>query len=214
VKLQQLGLATVLLGQGLGFVHAGSEQLRSKSLDRNSYDSGDWFNRLPWDCTAGNGFGSGLPPAPDNEDKWQYAKPLLADPGLKPDCTAIEDSRARFAELLRMRTSTPLFSLGTAASIGSTVSFPLTGDGRDAPGLLAMHVADPADVDTRWASVTVLVNAGATRPLTLPELAGTGARLHPVQAEGVDPDVRAVRVGANGGLTVPARSVVVLVAPR
>ncbi|MGH3731037.1 MAG: pullulanase-type alpha-1,6-glucosidase, partial [Micromonosporaceae bacterium] len=214
VKLQQLGLATVLLGQGLGFVHAGSEQLRSKSLDRNSYDSGDWFNRLPWDCTAGNGFGSGLPPAPDNEDKWQYAKPLLADPGLKPDCTAIEDSRARFAELLRMRTSTPLFSLGTAASIGSTVSFPLTGDGRDAPGLLAMHVADPADVDTRWASVTVLVNAGATRPLTLPELAGTGARLHPVQAEGVDPDVRAVRVGADGGLTVPARSVVVLVAPR
>ena len=26
--------------------HAGTDMLRSKSLDRNSYDSGDWFNYL------------------------------------------------------------------------------------------------------------------------------------------------------------------------
>ena len=32
-----------------------------KSLDRNSYDSGDWFNRLDW-TGADNGFGHGLPP--------------------------------------------------------------------------------------------------------------------------------------------------------
>src|SRR5690606_36168958 len=46
VRMQTLSLATVLLGQGTAFVHAGGERLRSKSLDRNSYDSGDWFNRL------------------------------------------------------------------------------------------------------------------------------------------------------------------------
>ncbi|MGH3646166.1 MAG: alpha-1,6-glucosidase domain-containing protein, partial [Micromonosporaceae bacterium] len=215
VKLQQLGLATVLLGQGLAFVHAGSEQLRSKSLDRNSYDSGDWFNRLLWDCSAGNGFGAGLPPAPDNEDKWSYARPLLADPGLRADCGAMEESRARFGELLRMRTSTALFSLGDAAAIGDQVSFPLTGDGRDAPGLLAMHVTDPTDVDPRWASVTVLVNAGAARLVTVDQLAGAGARPHPVQADGVDPEVRAVTVdNATGAVRVPARSLVVLVAPQ
>jgi pullulanase/glycogen debranching enzyme len=26
------------------------DTLRSKSFDRNSYDSGDWFNRLDWSC--------------------------------------------------------------------------------------------------------------------------------------------------------------------
>ena len=30
------------------FWHAGTDLLRSKSLDRNSYDSGDWFNRIDW----------------------------------------------------------------------------------------------------------------------------------------------------------------------
>jgi pullulanase-type alpha-1,6-glucosidase len=212
VRRQHLALATALLGQGLAFVHAGSEGLRSKSLDRNSYDSGDWFNRLLWDCSAGNGFGGGLPRAADNESKWPYARPLLADPALRPDCAAISESRARFAELLRMRASTPLFRLGDAAAIGTAVSFPLTGGGRDEPGLIAMHIA--GDADPRWASVTVLFNAGATRTVTLAELAGTGARLHPVQVDGVDPEVREVTVDSAGSVSVPARSVVVLVAPR
>jgi len=212
VRRQHLALATALLGQGLAFIHAGSEGLRSKSLDRNSYDSGDWFNRLLWDCSAGNGFGGGLPRAADNESKWQYARPLLADPALRPDCAAISESRARFAELLRMRASTPLFRLGDAAAIDGSVSFPLTGDGRDEPGLIAMHIAGAAD--PRWASVTVLFNAGATRTVRLAELAGTGARLHPVQADGVDLEVREVTVDAAGSVSVPARSVVVLVTPR
>ena len=30
------------------FWHAGADLLRSKSLDRNSLDSGDWFNRVDW----------------------------------------------------------------------------------------------------------------------------------------------------------------------
>ena len=65
-RMQVLALATTALGQGIGFVAAGSERLRSKSLDRNSYNSGDWFNPIRWDCAQGNGFGVGLPPAADN----------------------------------------------------------------------------------------------------------------------------------------------------
>jgi len=37
---------SVVLLQGIPFFHAGDETLRSKSLDRDSYNSGDWFNRL------------------------------------------------------------------------------------------------------------------------------------------------------------------------
>ena len=50
------------LAQGPALVHAGTDRLRSKSLDRNSYNSGDWFNRLLWDCRDGNGFGARAAP--------------------------------------------------------------------------------------------------------------------------------------------------------
>ena len=76
VRMQQLALSTVALGQGVPFLHAGTDMLRSKSLDRNSYDSGDWFNVLDFSYETNN-FGVGLPPAPDNEDKWPYMTPLL-----------------------------------------------------------------------------------------------------------------------------------------
>ena len=65
VRAQNVGNAIVALAQGVPFFHAGQDMLRSKSMDRNSYDSGDWFNRL--DFTYGsNNFGVGLPPAADN----------------------------------------------------------------------------------------------------------------------------------------------------
>ncbi len=51
--------------QGIAYLHAGFELLRSKSMDRNSFDSGDWFNRLDW-TVRDNYFGIGLPPAQDN----------------------------------------------------------------------------------------------------------------------------------------------------
>jgi pullulanase len=55
-------LAINAFSQGIAYFHAGIETLRSKSMDRNSYDSGDWFNRLDW-TFQDNFFGSGLPPA-------------------------------------------------------------------------------------------------------------------------------------------------------
>ena len=56
----------VTLSQGVPFFHAGEDLLRSKSLDRNSYNSGDWFNKLDF-TSASNNWGVGLPPAGDNQ---------------------------------------------------------------------------------------------------------------------------------------------------
>ena len=67
--MNTLSLATTALSQTPSFWHAGADLLRSKSLDRNYYDSGDWFNTLDW-TGADNGFRHGLPPKPDNEAKW------------------------------------------------------------------------------------------------------------------------------------------------
>ncbi|HEY8706433.1 MAG TPA: DUF3372 domain-containing protein, partial [Burkholderiaceae bacterium] len=58
-RVQMLGAAINAFSQGVAYFHAGIDTLRSKSMDRNSYDSGDWFNRIDWTYRS-NHFGSGL----------------------------------------------------------------------------------------------------------------------------------------------------------
>lgn len=48
-RLQLLSLSAVLLGQGVPFLHSGSEFLRSKQGEENSYKSSDAINRINWD---------------------------------------------------------------------------------------------------------------------------------------------------------------------
>ncbi|WP_328852125.1 pullulanase-type alpha-1,6-glucosidase [Micromonospora globbae] len=210
-RMQVLALSTVVFSQGTGFVTAGSERLRSKSLDRNSYNSGDWFNQIRWDCTRGNGFGAGLPPAADNQDKWPYARPLLADPALVPDCAAIDTTDARYAELLRIRASSPVFGLATAEQVQRRVAFPLSGPG-ETPGVLTMTL-DGRGLDERWTSVTVVFNGTPeTATQRVSGLRGADVSLHPVLRTSADPVLRTASFDrATGTFTVPARSVAVFV---
>jgi len=206
VRMQSLSLATVLLGQGVAFVLAGSDRLRSKSLDRNSYNSGDWFNRLLWDCKDGNGFGGGLPPALDNQAYWDYDRPLLADRALQPSCAAINAAHNQFTEFLRIRRSSPAFSLGSAAEIRRRVSFPAT----DTPGVITMRI-DMSELGQQWEAVIVVFNASRQTCIQAAD-APTAARvsLHPVQAASIDPIVRRAAFDAAGGtLIVPGRTVAV-----
>jgi pullulanase-type alpha-1,6-glucosidase len=207
-RMQALALSTTILGQGVGFSAAGSDRMRSKSLDRNSFNSGDWFNEILWDCTAGNGFGRGLPPAADNKDKWGYARPLLADRALVPGCAAINASAGAYADLLRIRASSPAFGFTSAADVQRHVSFPLSGTG-EAPGVITMKLTG----DPRWKSITVVFNAtpGAVTQ-ALPELRGARVGLHPVQVTSADPVVRTSAFDkATGTFTVPGRTVAVFV---
>jgi len=210
-RMQALALATTALGQGAGFVTTGSERLRSKSLDRNSYDSGDWFNQIEWNCAQGNGFGRGLPPKPDNESKWPYARPLLADPALVPGCDAIALTDAKYQELLRVRRSSPVFGLPTAAEVQKRLSFPLAGAG-ETPGVITMRL-DGRGLDPRWTSVTVVFNATpAAVGQTVPALRGKDVALHPVLRDSADPVVRSASADPRAGeLRVPARTVAVFV---
>jgi pullulanase len=211
-RMQILALSFVTLGQGTGFFALGSERLRSKSLDRNSYNSGDWFNQIRWDPAGGNGFGLGLPPAEDNHDQWRWAQPLLAEPSLVPPAEVIELTSARFAELLRIRRSTPVFGLPTAEEVQRRLTFPLGGPG-ETPGVLVMCL-DGTGLDPRWSTVVTVFNAtsGETTQ-TVPALAGVELSLHPELIASADPVLRrATAVAATGTLTVPARSVAVFVA--
>lgn len=210
-RMQTLALSTTAFGQGISFWHAGGESLRSKSLDRNSYDSGDWFNVLDH-TDATNGFGRGLPPKADNEDKYGYMRPLLADPAQKPASAEIAAARARAEELLQIRKSTPLFHLGEAALVQQKVSFPAGGPGQT-PGVVVMRIDDSVgpDVDRNLRGLVVVFNASdeATNQ-TVSGTAGSAYALHPVQAGGSDSVVKtASHDPASGTFTVPARTVAV-----
>ena len=210
-RMQVLALAVVVLSQGVGFVAMGSERLRSKSLDRNSYNSGDWFNQIRWDSAQGNGFGLGLPPASDNEDKWSFARPLLADPALVPPAEVIDLAAERYRELLRVRRSSPVFGLPTAEEVQRRLSFPLGGPA-ETPGVIVMCL-DGTGLDPRWSLLVVVFNAtDSTEAQTIPGLAGLNLSLHPDLLASADPILRTA-TAAGGTLTVPARSVAVFVTP-
>ena len=208
VRMNTVALATTALAQSPSFWHAGNDLLRSKSLDRNSYNSGDWFNRIDWSAQEST-FGSGLPPAADNEAKWDFMRPLLGDPALKPGPGDLAAARARAAELLRIRFSSPLFRLGSARLVQERVSFPRGGPGQT-PGVIVMAIAGRS----RGEGVVVVFNATpAAAAEAVPSLAGRRYALHPVQAGGGDPVVRAASYdGASGTFRVPARTVAVFVA--
>ena len=216
VRMNTVSLATVALGQSPSFWHAGTEILRSKSLDRDSYNSGDYFNAMDWSLET-NTFGSGLPIAEKNSEKWPIMAPLLENAALEPGKAAMETSFAQSLDLLRLRKSTPLLSLGTDALVTERVTFP--GAGTDqVPGLVLMAVDDrPAeydvDVDKDHDGVLVAINATPEEiTTTVPELAGRQLALSSVQADGQDAVVKdTVWVASDGTLTVPARTAAVLV---
>jgi pullulanase len=191
VRMQNLGISIVGFAQGVPFYHAGVELLRSKSMDRNSYNSGDWFNKVDW-TGQDNNWGVGLPPAPDNQASWPIQKPLLANPALDPAPADIAKALAHFQETLEIRKSTPLLRLRTAVEIMERVRFHNTGPDQ-IPGLIVYSINDNSgDLDHQHARVVVLINS---RPeaVNFSLDAGNicpGLKLHPRQRSSADPVVR------------------------
>ncbi|AZQ34296.1 pullulanase-type alpha-1,6-glucosidase [Streptomyces cyaneochromogenes] len=202
-RMQILAMATATLSQGPALSQAGTDLLRSKSLDRNSYDSGDWFNAIHWNCADGNGFGRGLPMAADNASKWPFAKPLLGS--VKVGCEQIEGTSAAYRDLLRIRSTESAFSLDTADQVQSKLSFPLSGKD-ETPGVITMRLGD----------LVVVFNATpAKQEQRIDALAGDGYRLHPVQASGADPIVKSASFDEETGtFAVPGRTVAVFARAR
>ncbi|MBW5424681.1 pullulanase-type alpha-1,6-glucosidase, partial [Streptomyces sp. BG9H] len=197
-RMQVLAMATAALSQGPALSQAGTDRLRSKSLDRNSYDSGDWFNAPPWDCRDGNGFGRGLPPAADNKSKWPYGKPLLTS--VKVGCAEIEGASAAYRELLRIRTTEKVFGQRTTGQVQRKLSFPLSGRA-ETPGVITLRAGD----------LVVVFNATPeTQKQQVRSAAGSMYRLHPIQAKGTDRIVKSVSYESSSGIfTVPGRTVAV-----
>lgn len=188
-RLNRVAVAVVALSQGVPFFHAGDEILRSKSLDRDSYNSGDWFNRLDYTGETHN-FGIGLPGREKNGDRYPFIGDLLGNLALRPDKAEIARSTAHMREVLAIRKSSPLFRLRTAADVQRRVTFYNTGP-TQTPGLIVMGITDdPADgvepVCPRFSRVLVCVNFSPHEvrmedPALAVDLADARMTAHPLQ---------------------------------
>ena len=210
-----LALSLPALGQGLPFFHAGGELLRSKSMDADSYDSGDWFNRIDWTRTT-NHWGMGLPGADKNRDRWPLMRPLLVRRDLVPGPAELKLCSDAFGDFLRVRRSSPLFRLHTAEDVQARLRFLNTGPAQQ-PGLIVMTLSDVAAdrpaLGSTWKRIVVLFNSNPGEiTFRYPVLAQWTLALHPAQAGGADAVVKQARFDrTQAAITVPGLTTVVFV---
>jgi pullulanase/glycogen debranching enzyme len=215
-RVQMLGAAINAFSQGVAYFHAGVDTLRSKSLDGNSYDSGDWFNRLDWSYTDDN-FGVGLPPAGSNQSNWPTQQPLLANAAIKPTPVEIAWTRDEFRDLLKIRRSTTLLRMHSADDIKARLRFYNTGS-QQIPTLLVGDLDGRGYAGANFQELTYFVNVDkAAHSIAIPALQSRAFQLHPVHAAFSAADRRAAQAtydGTTGTFNIPARTAVVFVVKR
>ena len=189
-RVQMLGAAINSFSQGVAYFHAGIDTLRSKSMDRNSYNSGDWFNRLDW-TYRDNYFGTGLPPQSDNGGNWSVIRPILANPDIKPMGADIQWTRNAFRDLMKIRASSRLFRLRSAAEVKQRLTFYNTGSAQ-VPTVLAGHLDGRGYAGAGFEDVLYFVNVDKTAQTLILDAEKTKRyRLHPVHAASDAADLRA-----------------------
>jgi hypothetical protein len=212
-RVQVLGMAIDAFSQGVAYFHAGIDILRSKSLDRNSFNSGDWFNRIDWSYRD-NYFGSGLPPEDDNGKDWPLLKPLLADASIKPAPADIAFARDAFRDLLRIRASSTLFRMRSAADIRQRLRFFNVGS-RQEPTVIGAHLDGRGYAGARFNGISYFINVDKVAHVIVdPEARGKRMMLHPVHLAPGAADKRAAAAGydsINGTFGIPPRTAVVFV---
>ncbi len=212
VRMQNLGMDIVLTGQGIPFLHLGVDMLRSKSMERDSYDSGDWYNYLDFTYQSNN-WNVGLPRQDKDGGNWDVIKGILSDTSISPQSSHIMSSVTHLKEMLTIRNSSPLFRLGTKDAVNKRVDFHNVGPNQ-IPGLLLMTISDGtcagADLDPNTDAIVVVINAtNQEQPfnwIDIPNLS-----LHPVLANSADMTARTSRYDISAGFRVPARTTAVFV---
>ncbi len=210
-RVQVLGAAINAFSQGVAYFHAGMDTLRSKSLDRNSFNSGDWFNRIDWSYQD-NYFGTGLPPEADNGKDYALIRPLLANAALKPAPDDIAFARDAFRDLLAIRASSTLFRLRSAGDINQRLRFYNTG-AQQVPTVVAARIDGKGYPGARFKAVNYFINVDKVAQTIAVDKAPR-MRLHPVHTRPGAADKRAAAAAYNratGMLSIPARTAVVFV---
>jgi pullulanase len=211
-RRQIVGTSLVTLSEGIPFFQAGDDLLRSKDMDQNSYNSGDWFNKIDWSGKTAN-WGIGLPIASQNESQWPIMTPLLSDPAYTPLPENIAYSDAAFQELLKIRYSSRLFRMPTFNEVQQNLTFLNTGQSQ-IPGLIVMKLDANGGEYGIYKHIVVIFNAtNAQNTFTDNRLQGLKLHLHPIQRSSSDPITRESTFNSKQGTAVvPALTTAVFVA--
>ncbi len=189
VRMHRLGLSMVALSQGVPFFMAGDEILRSKSADRNSYNSGDWFNRIDWTMQVQR---LGLGPAARGENQsewgsWDRCSRIRTSSRMRRTSRARSITWSRCCGSARPR---GLFRLRSAEDIKKAVSFYNVGPNQ-IPGLIVERIKNPGTSCFPASEAVVIVNATPTTQSFVDDaFKGKVYYLHPVLAMSSDPVVR------------------------
>ena len=223
VRAQNIGIGIPMLSQGIPFLQMGGDFLRSKSMDRNTYDSGDWFSRIDFTYETNN-WNVGLPLTEDNQGMWDTISTFMFSPERAASMSNIEFAAEVFQEYLSIRSDSKLFRLTTADDIKARVGFHNIG-ARQQQGLIVMSLDDGvssgsdavlADLDAKYDALVVVINTGY-EDKSIEVLTATGFELHTMLANSVDPVVRGASFAegadesGNGTFTVPPLSMAVFV---
>jgi pullulanase len=195
----------------------GSELLRSKSQDRNTYNAGDWFNYVDFTGQTNN-WDVGLPLFSENQSRYELIQQLRANVNSQVAPADIALTADVFRDLLKIRSGSKLFRLNTAAEVRDRIEFYNLGTTR-IQGLIVMSIDDGAnhdDLDPEADAVVVVFNSGSTdRNYTIGDAAGLGFELHAVQQTSTDTVVQTASFDNDvGSFTVPARTTAVFVKPQ
>ncbi len=213
-RRQVLAMSLIALAQGIPFFQGGDDLLRSKDMDNNSYDSGDWFNRLDFSYQSDN-WGIGLPIASQNQSNWPIMQPLLANAALKPSPADIAHARDAFTELLAIRASSQLFRMKTLAEIQANLHF-LNNGPQQVAGLIVMQLDAKNGAYGIYRHVLAVFNA-TNKAIDFQDnaLKNIAFHLHPIQVSSSDAIVRQSSFSATTGTAaVPALTTAVFVAER
>lgn len=203
-RRQVLAMSLIALGQGVPFFHGADDLLRSKDMDQNSYDSGDWFNKIDWSGQTAN-WGIGLPIASQNGGQWPIMQPLLANTAYDPQPANIAYSGAAFQEFLQIRYSSDLFRMATFDEVQQNLNF-LNEGPNQVPGVIVMKLDANGHSYHGYKQIVVIFNATNSQiTFTDARLQGLRLRLHPVQQRSSDPATRLSTFNSQtGSATVPA----------
>ena len=197
VRMHNQNLSFVLLAQGIPFIHMGSELLRSKSYLRDSYDYGDWFNRVDF-TKQSNFYNIGLPPQEKDQKNWPLIKKVIRNNQGRDHVTSsdIKFSADVFNEFLKIRTNTTHFRLTSSVEVIQKIKFHNTGLDQQL-GLIVMSISSSEQAQ----SIVVVFNFSSSSQTFLFENAQS-YQLHHIQANGVDSVVKQ-SIADTKGFSVP-----------
>ncbi|MBC5830954.1 pullulanase-type alpha-1,6-glucosidase [Vibrio metschnikovii] len=218
VRMQAVSLSTAILGQGVPFIHMGSEILRSKSMQRDSYDSGDWYNRVDFTMESHN-WNIGLPREDKDGENWSMIEAVITGAGTnaQPDKADMETMQGYFHELVQLRASSGLFTLGKGQTIIDRVQFHNTGSEQIA-GVIVMSIDNSGErfdgaIDAERQGLVVVINASPKPLANFANFDATGYQQHSIQQDAGEKSIGAGANVNNGKLSVPAWSVAVFEKP-